>query len=370
MEMLKHFHFAFSLVFAFLLLVHAQDQSGFVSLDCGLPKNSNYSEPTTKIYYISDADFIDSGVSKSISDEYKAGLQQQVAYVRSFPQGARNCYNINVTSRTKYLVRATFLYGNYDGLNKLPQFDLHFGPNYWDTVKFEKVDSSTIKEIIHVPLQDHVHVCLVNTGDGTPFISALELRPLTNGTYVTSSGSSLALFFRLDPGSVSNGSYRFPYDIHDRVWRPYTYSKWTQLTTTGTVDNGSNNKYQPPPEVMRTAATPINASEPLVFYWTPDDSKAEFYVYLHFAEVQKLEANEYRAFTVNLNGARLYDGIVSPTYLYTNTIYTPSALTAENFTFSLTRLENSTLPPILNAIEVYKAIDFSQLETEQDDGTT
>lgn len=161
---------------------------------------------------------------------------------------------------------------------------------------------------------------------------------------------------------------RFPYDIFDRLWLPYSQSDWTQLTTTGTIDDGSNNKYQPPSDVMGTAATPINASAPMVFYWVPEDPKAQFYVYLHFAEVQKLEANDSRAFSVNLNGKPLYDA-VSPVYLYTNTIYTPSALTAENFSFSLTQLENSTLPPILNAIEVYTSIDFSKLETDQDDGT-
>lgn len=98
------------------------------------------------------------------------------------------------------------MYGNYDNQNKLPRFDLYFGINLWDTVTFETVTSSTLKEIIHVPLQDHVHVCLVNTGGGIPFISALELRPLLNTTYVSS--GSLALLFRLDAGSVSNTSYR------------------------------------------------------------------------------------------------------------------------------------------------------------------
>lgn len=192
--------------------------SGFISLDCGLPKNSSYSEPGTKISYISDADFIDSGSSESIKPVYKATLQQQVAYVRSFPEGTRNCYTINVTSGTKYLIRATFVYGDYDGLNKIPQFDLHFGPNFWDTVKFDGVATSTIKEIIHAPLVDYVHICLVKTGHGTPFISALELRPLTNSTYTTASGS-LSLYFRLDTGSVSNGSYRYKVII----LLPHTY---------------------------------------------------------------------------------------------------------------------------------------------------
>lgn len=182
--------------------------SGFISLDCGSPKNTNYSEPTTTINYISDAAFIDTGTSRSILPEYNPNLLRQVEYVRSFPQGIRNCYRINITSGNKYLIRATFLYGNYDGQNKKPKFDLHFGASFWDTVSFSTVIWSTIKEIIHIPSREYVQICLMNTGSGTPFVSALELRLLKNTTYVTPSGS-LALFLRADIGSTTNQIYRY-----------------------------------------------------------------------------------------------------------------------------------------------------------------
>lgn len=180
---------------------------GFISLDCGLPKNSSYTERTISINYISDAPYIETGVSRSISNQYKATLQQQASYVRSFPQGKRNCYKIGVKTDTKYFIRAAFVYGNYDGLSKLPKFDLHLGVNFWDTITLDTEVSSTIKEIIYFSLKDSVHVCLVNTDSGTPFISALEFRPLPNNTYVTQFGS-LALSFRFDVGTISNKTYR------------------------------------------------------------------------------------------------------------------------------------------------------------------
>ena len=40
-------------------------------------------------------------------------------------------------------------------------------------------------DVIHVPLTDYIVVCLVNTGGGVPFISALELRHLDNSIYQT-----------------------------------------------------------------------------------------------------------------------------------------------------------------------------------------
>ena len=94
---------------------------------------------------------------------------------------------------------------NYDGQNIPPQFDLLLGANLWDTVIIEKASITRNKEIIHVPLQDFVQICLVNTGKGTPFITAIELRTLKNDTYVTESGSLLS-YMRCDLGP--NRNYR------------------------------------------------------------------------------------------------------------------------------------------------------------------
>ena len=99
------------------------------------------------------------------------------------------------------------MYGNYDGQNYLPTFDLHFGPNLWETVKITNASNSVELEIIHVPSQDYIQICLVDTGSGTPFISAIEIRTLGSNIYVTQSGS-LSLFMRLDIGSTSNKAYR------------------------------------------------------------------------------------------------------------------------------------------------------------------
>uniref|UniRef100_A0A2N9FNC9 Protein kinase domain-containing protein n=1 Tax=Fagus sylvatica TaxID=28930 RepID=A0A2N9FNC9_FAGSY len=319
----KHFIAALFGGLALILLVHAQDQSDFISIDCGLQANWSYTEPSTSINYISDAAFIDTGVSKKISSEFEGDFQQPTWTLRSFPEGIRNCYSINVTQGQKYLIRATFLYGNYDGQNLLPQFDLHLGPNMWDTVKIENnVSYVVLMELIHVPSLNYLQVCLVNTGLGTPFISAIEFRPLNNRAYVTSVGS-LALFARYDLGSVNNKSYS-------------------------------------------TAATPINESGPLEFY-LPPEANSKYYVYMHFAELVKLKANQSRSFNITLNGELWYDGTVVPSYLFTNTLFSPSALTGGNYVFSIFKTENSTLPPIINAIEIYTVKHFPQSETDKQD---
>lgn len=130
--------------------------------------------------------------------------------LRSFPEGIRNCYKINVSKGTRYLIRATFFYANYDDQNTAPEFDLYLGANFWATVKFVNVSINDIKEIIHVPLRNYVHVCLINNGFGTPFISALELRPISSQAYYnyTAPSESLALVLRTDIGSTTDIAYR------------------------------------------------------------------------------------------------------------------------------------------------------------------
>ncbi|KAK6264170.1 hypothetical protein SCA6_019604 [Theobroma cacao] len=345
-----------------VLQVHGQDQSGFISLDCGLPRDSNYTETTTGLNYSSDASFIDTGLSRSILPEFRTNVQQQMWYVRSFPGGPRNCYNFRLQTGNKYLIRASFMYGNYDSQDKALAFDLHLGPNLWFSVRLENASTFINTEIIHVLSSNNLYVCLVNTGNGTPFISALELRHLMNSIYKTQTGS-LDLFARLDIGSKDNETIRYKDDVYDRLWRLQSFTGWNQLRTSHTIDSDGHNDFQPPSAVMRTAATPKNASMPIDILLDADNSTAKFYVYMHFAEVKKLQDNEYRQFNISLNG-QLWFGPFTPDYLSTTTIYTPSGLTGRQYQISIYKADNSSLPPILNALEVYTVKELLQSQTD------
>ncbi|MCH79332.1 receptor-like protein kinase, partial [Trifolium medium] len=73
---------------------------------------------------------------------------------------------------------------------------------------------------------------------------------------------------------------------------------------------------------------------------------------------------------MTVNGGLLYKDLI-PGYRAAHTLYSVKPYTGDNmYQLSLSKTENSTLPPILNAIEVYKAKDFSQSETQQDDVDT
>ncbi|KAG2250686.1 hypothetical protein Bca52824_080822 [Brassica carinata] len=351
----------------------------FISLTCGLiPKSATYTEKTTNITYISDADFIDSGIVGRIDDSYKTLFQQQTWTLRSFPEGQRNCYTFNLKENSKYLIRGTFVYGNYDGLNQMPEFDLHVGPNKWTSVTLEGVANASIYEIIHVVAHDRLQVCLIKTGETTPFISSLELRPLNNNTYQCftkkkennntyltheSLMSFARIYFPQTPSFL-----RYDEDVHDRVWVPYKNNKTVSLSTNLTIDTSSGS-YNVPQHVANSAIFPANASHPLNIWWDIGDTNAHSYIYMHFAEIQNLGSNEIREFNITYNGGEVWESFFRPHKLKITTIFSRTALSSSDgkFNFTFTMTESSTLPPLINALEVYTDVENLLLETHQDE---
>ena len=116
----------------------------------------------------------------------------------------------------KYLLRASFMYGDYDGLGSLPIFDLHVGVNYWQTVNISKPDLDvTAEAVVFVP-DEFVHVCLLNTDAGTPFISSLKLRLLHRTLYPqATTAQGLVLLHRLNFGLIDDSAVvRYPDNSH------------------------------------------------------------------------------------------------------------------------------------------------------------
>ncbi|KAK1627318.1 hypothetical protein QYE76_001633 [Lolium multiflorum] len=172
------------------LVVHGQpDSLGFISIDCGIADGTSYSDESVRgLRYVSDVGFVDAsaGVNGRIAPSYSdRDLAMRYLNVRYFPGArVRSCYTLaGLSLEGRYLVRGTFYYGNYDSLNRLPTFDLHLGVNRWATVNFNAADDTVILEAVVVSPADFLQVCLVDIGQGTPFISGLDLRPLKAGMY-------------------------------------------------------------------------------------------------------------------------------------------------------------------------------------------
>ncbi|CAF1770725.1 unnamed protein product [Brassica napus] len=334
-----------TITLAFIHIGHAQDQKGFISLDCGLPANelSPYSETYTRLSFSSDENFIQSGKIGRIQANRESKFGKPYRTLRYFPNGTRNGYNLSVEKGRNHLIRAYFIYANYDGFDINPMFDLYLGPNLWDTIDLQGQVNGTRAEMLHIPISNSLQICLVKTGTTTPFISTLEIQPMGNDSYITDSGS-LKLFFR----------------------RYFSANEWTQISTTLQVNNSNN--YSPPKAALTTAATSTNAYAPLTIKWNSSNVFSQYYLYTHFAEIQELQTNDTREFNLNWNGNHYYDLLVPPKFkVFTVFSESGGSCKGGECSFQLTRTNRSTLPPLVNALEVFTVIHFPQPETNETD---
>ncbi|XP_019091365.1 PREDICTED: leucine-rich repeat receptor-like serine/threonine-protein kinase At2g14510 isoform X1 [Camelina sativa] len=370
METCMKFLFLAFATFSIIHQVQSQDQQGFISIDCGLPSNeSPYVEPVTDITYTSDAGFVHGGKTGTIKKVSETDfIAKPYRVLRYFPDGTRNCYSLNVTQDTNYLIRTVFVYGNYDGLNIFPRFDLYLGPNIWKSLDLRRTGfGAVVEEIIHVTRSNILDICVVKTGTSTPLISAIELRPLPYNTYPAQTGSlkNLVRYYF----TTSNKTILHPKDVHDRVWNPYFQPEWTHIDTTLNVSDSSGG-YDLPQDVIATAATPTNASEPLIFTWNLESADDETYAYIYVADIQQVRANETREIEIVGNGK-----VIFPPYrpkkfevgMLTNTVPLKCEGGGGVCRVQLSETPRSTLPPLMNALEIFTTIEFPQSETNQSD---
>ncbi|GJN14998.1 hypothetical protein PR202_gb01882 [Eleusine coracana subsp. coracana] len=350
--------------------------AGFISIDCGLPENSSYVDVATNLPYVSDAGFTETGFNRNISAEYiQPNFAKRYHNVRSFPDAARSCYTLgSLTPGSKYLLRATFMYGNYDGLNKPPSFDLYLGVNFWTTVSIINPDSSVLVEVIAVVPDDFVQVCLVNIGSGTPFISGLDLRPLGSTLYEqVNATQGLVLLHRNNLGPTDNsGLVRYPDDPYDRAWNPWLNMEvWSEISTDKEVQGKPNAHLEVPSKVMQTAITPRDGSMSIDLPWDAEPNHVYpmpgYICIMYVAELQNLAGGTaVRQFYVTINGKSSLP--YTPKYLVSDALQNlqPHHGFTE-YNASIVATANSTLPPIVNAVEVFSVISTANVGTDAQD---
>ncbi|CAA7410074.1 unnamed protein product [Spirodela intermedia] len=342
---------------------HGQLGSGFISIDCGLEGGSNYTDQFSGIVYSPDTGYVDGGVNVAVpSAPDISSLAQRYFTLRSFPNVTRNCYTIGpIEAGGKYLVRDGFLYGNHDGKNQAPEFDLYLDVNVWQTVQ-TLADDTVIAEIIAISPANVMQVCVVNTGMGTPFISVLEVRPLPDFLYpIVKQSQALVLHEkRVDYGGSK--STRFPADPYDRIWFiASNRTGWRTVRTDGHINTPEGDISRVSANVLTTATV----AKSLAFKLSCGPEE-KLYVFMHFAELQQLGSNETREFNVFLNG-ELWYGPYRPKYMTAMTLYTNRARTITTYNFTLEATANSTLPPIINAREVYSLKQLEESPTDARD---
>ncbi|CAL4952015.1 unnamed protein product [Urochloa decumbens] len=370
---------------ALITVIHGQPGSAdFISIDCGIPAGHTYPDRSIQgLVYVSDAGFTDAGLTAGVKPTYVgANLHDRYRTLRYFPgggAGARSCYTLRpVTPGGKYLVKASFFYGNYDGLDEPPVFDIHLGANrWWTTLQMLATNTYTV-EAVTVPPGDFLQVCLVNTGLGTPFISGLDLRPLGATMYPEATVNQSLVLLRLPRPSVKFSFNRYHFwpanqlFRYDRLWQRYgDASALTNMNTTETVDVSHISNFDKPTKILQSTATPLNNGTRIDITWSPDPSSnndnSTYLLLLYFAEVQRLPRNTLRQFDILVDNTTWNGGQgFTPRYLSVE-IVKRMVQGARQHTFSLVATPEATHPPILNAFEIYTVKPMTEPMTNDTD---
>lgn len=132
-------------------------------------------------------------------------------------------------------------------------------------------------------------------------------------------------------------------DVHDRMWGSYFEDGWRQISTSLTVN--TSDSFHLPQTAVITAAIPANDSATFIDTVYPDLSQDRVFIYLHFAEVQALRANETREFNISINGESVADSY-RPLYLQSKTVNNKLPFICENMEciIKLSKTKNSTHP--------------------------
>lgn len=136
----------------------------------------------------------------------------QYMTLRYFPADNRKyCYTLDVIPRNRYLVRATFLYGNFDNNNFYPKFDISLGATRWATIVISDANTMEYQELIFLATDPSISVCLSNATTGQPFISTLELRRFNGSIYMNEFENDffMSVSARINFGAESDDPVRY-----------------------------------------------------------------------------------------------------------------------------------------------------------------
>ncbi|KAK4850744.1 hypothetical protein QYF36_009421 [Acer negundo] len=332
------------------------------SVDCGA--SGSYTEAS--IDWIGDKDYIQNGESIAV-DTSSNGLSRAMTTLRVFTTRKKNCYSIEAEKWTRFLIRASFYYGNYDNKSSPPSFDLQFDGNHWITVD-TSMDTVVFHEAIYVTKGDNISVCVAQTYPNMfPFVSAIEIRSLGHSMYnQVDDNKGLILSWRLAFGTKD--IVKYPDDLYDRIWFPANKpAVFREATSAVTVVNTYLDD-NPPTAVLENAfIAPNTSSTILLKTGLPSNfNEVQVYMSMYFAEVDELDANlQERSFDFYENGVVVSDPIVP---LYGEAIQRSwKGFASSNTSFALAATSNSTLPPLINALEVYTITDELTDGTSADD---
>ncbi|XP_024927212.3 uncharacterized protein At1g24485 [Ziziphus jujuba] len=327
----------------------------FQSIDCGA--SESYTDKYS-IKWVGDDDYVRNGESRQV--QFSSSVPNVFGTVRAFPTLRRNCYRVRVDTGERILVRASFYYGNYDRKDSPPTFELDLDGNYWTKVNLTKYLSLKIVdfEVIYTVRNNATSICLTQTLPGhIPFISTLELRSLAPKMYGLV-GPDYALFTHKRTALGAYQIIKYPEDGYDREWFPGYGLGSEEVRNEALSIDVSPAPDSPPVAALRNATTANNTMEYIRLVTNlPEDFEVPVYITAYFSEViDSMRPTDKRSFQICIDDQPYSKPIIPPFGSVAQvSIYNVTA--SYNTSFTVVATSDSTLPPLINAFEVYSVSD-------------
>ncbi|KAK6923231.1 Malectin-like domain [Dillenia turbinata] len=329
------------LILSLILLIQSTSaQEGFVSINCcaesAITDQRNISWMSDKTW------FPDTENCVSIPRP----VQNFTSYnkARTFDTTLANklwCFNLNTTKDQDYLIRGTFI-----SVGQVAAFDVLIG-----VTRIGQVNSTNEDQVIEGIFRATYHYtdfCLVK-GIGDPYISLLELRPLSDGEYLQREPFSiLKVGSRVNVGN-STQVIRYPDDPNDRIWSPTTdASPYQPMTSSPAAAIPIDTPV--PAEVLQTA---LYDPQILEFNQEVETASYNYTAVLYFLELNSTVQVGQRVFDIYINNNEKFKGfdILGGGSSYREAVCNFTS----NGSFKLTLIkapDGSILGPLLNAYEI------------------
>ncbi|KAI7748262.1 hypothetical protein M8C21_000376 [Ambrosia artemisiifolia] len=349
-----HWCFFYVLLFLSYPKLTTCDQEGFWSISCGGATNF---VDSSNISWEPDASYIAKGntTTVNLNDTVSSSTS-----LRFFPDpGTRKCYKLPLPMNygsisSLILIRASFVYKNYDGLQQPPLFHVSLGTAIAANVKLA-VKDPWVEEFIWQPDNRDVLLLCLNAvpNGGYPVISSIEIRPVPKGGYYSGmegfENKLLRKRYRINCG-YTNGSIRYPLDQYDRIWDPdQDFSPFhisTAFKTLGTFNTWGLNE-SPPQPVLQTGRV-LARREGLSYNFSLENN-GDYYVVLYFAGILPVSPT----FDVLINGEVVESNYSVQSWQVGSLYFLRKGIKSLNITF-----KDISFYPLVNAIEVYEIVNI------------
>lgn len=165
---------------------------------------------------------------------------------------------------------------------------------------------------------------------------------------------------------------RYPDDAYDRVWYPAYILGSIDVENEATSIDVSSAEDNPPVAVLQNANTfndslSSSLNKSMEIFTNLPNIKVGIYMTIYCSEVTLLPSTQKRSFQLFIDGEP-YSKPVVPPFGSVKEIYITNITASSVTLFELRPTPDSTLPPLINANEVYSLSETSSLGTNPADG--